>query len=198
MLRGACTVAVALMQISFAQGAQITVQKLDGYTLLNFAGPIENGDAQYLLAQLLKTEGTVILTLDSPGGALLEGIELARLLQKAEISVVVMRGAQCASSCSVAFIGARKRIIQRGASIDVHAPYTEIDKSVLAPLEPGTSVMRSASNLRFRIEITKIARENGVDQKVIDLMFRELNPSMVKEIGADEGAKMGLFTQIIE
>jgi hypothetical protein len=196
--RTASILGVALMQMATAHGAQIGVQQLDGYTLLTLVGPIENGDAQYLSGQLLTIDGSVILTLDSPGGSLLEGIALARLFQKAEISVAVMRGAQCASSCAVAFIGARKRIIQRGASIDVHAPYTQLDKSISAPLEPGIAVTRSASNLRFRIEITKIARENGIDQMVVDLMFRELNPSMVKEIGPDEGAKMGLYTQILE
>ena len=186
------------MQSSLAQGAHINVQKLEGFTLLTLAGEIEMGDADYLLAQLLNIDGKVVVTLDSPGGSLLEGIYLARLFQKTDISAVVMRGAECASSCAIAFIGARQRIIQRGASIDVHAPYTDADLSVIAPLNPDTSVLRSASNLKFRVEITKIARENGINQRVVDLMFRQLNPSMVKSISSEEGVRLGLYTQILE
>ena len=137
-----------------------------------------------------------VISLNAPLGARIEGLDRSRanepavaaLLDKAlaEHLLVVIPGAPMTAEAtrdfSRAFGEPREQLLRYKRSGGV----------------PEVSVMRSASNLKFRIEITTIARENGVNQRVVDLMFRQLNPSMIKSFAAEEGVKLGLYTQVLE
>lgn len=67
-----------------------------------FDGIVETGDlAQY---QAIPTDPQAVICLDSPGGALLEGIAIAEHLRDVGIGTRLEDGATCESACSVIFM----------------------------------------------------------------------------------------------
>ena len=51
-----------------------------------------------------------IVYLNSPGGQLKHGFQLGQTLRKYQAQAVITKGQQCASSCAIAFLGARFRL----------------------------------------------------------------------------------------
>jgi hypothetical protein len=87
--------------------------RLSGSTVLA-TGPIVAGDAtrfRRFVAQNRLAEGfdDVTVQLNSPGGALLEGIALGVAIQEARIITRVARGDECSSACALAFLGGTRR-----------------------------------------------------------------------------------------
>lgn len=68
------------------------------------------------------TVATKVL-LNSSGGFLLDGYVLGRTLRKAEVTTLIEDKASCASSCAVAFLGGKRRIVGNTGTIIFHAPY---------------------------------------------------------------------------
>lgn len=65
----------------------------------------------------------VTVSLQSGGGLLEDGYLMGETFRKYGITTVIEDGQGCASSCAVAFLGGRKRIIEDEGSILFHAPY---------------------------------------------------------------------------
>ncbi|WP_417210612.1 hypothetical protein [Antarctobacter sp.] len=69
------------------------------------AGALAPGDAAKAKTFFeARTDRFHILCLDSPGGSLVEGIQIGDLLQAQGISTAVARGAECFSACAVLFL----------------------------------------------------------------------------------------------
>ena len=73
--------------------------------------------------------------MNSPGGSLLEGIRIGRMLRdnRATVRVPAMKNVICASACTIAMMGGTRRIVDQGADFRLHAPlvFLEADKPVL-------------------------------------------------------------------
>jgi hypothetical protein len=87
--------------------------RLSGSTVLA-TGPMVAGDAtrfRRFVAQNRLAEGfdDVTVQLNSPGGALLEGIALGVAIREARIITRVARGDECSSACALAFLGGTRR-----------------------------------------------------------------------------------------
>jgi hypothetical protein len=78
------------------------------------SGGIVSGDAaklsQFVLDRNL-TQGfdEYVVQFDSPGGSLIEGIEIGNIIRDARLETIVARGSQCASACALAFLGGTRR-----------------------------------------------------------------------------------------
>jgi hypothetical protein len=90
----------------------------------------------------------------SHGGRLLEGIEVGNALREYQATVRVPAGYQCVSACTVAFLGGLFRIVDDGASYEVHAASSfsglldsDYQQEVLKMLnwDPGAEYARFAS-----------------------------------------------------
>jgi len=96
-------------------------------------GPI-GPDSTYIVAKYLdmaqpckNSRGTTLSTivyLNSRGGLITDGIELGRLFRKQQVSTRLFGEQQCSSSCAVAFLGGKFRMLQHETSLIFHAPYT--------------------------------------------------------------------------
>jgi hypothetical protein len=103
---------------------------LSGSHLVHIDGLIEDGDADKLdaiIAGLPKgRDNFLLVALSSPGGNLAEGLRMAAILQAAEMQVVtdVIRfggtAADCASACSLVYLGGTYRYLQEGSRLGVH------------------------------------------------------------------------------
>jgi hypothetical protein len=91
-------------------------------------------DSSFAVAALLKrnqqcksSSGGVIfspiVSLASNGGFLTDGYKLGKTFREFGVTAVIESGATCASSCAVAFLGGKKRIVENGGAILFHAPY---------------------------------------------------------------------------
>jgi len=72
--------------------------------------------------------------LDSGGGNLSEGIKMGRLLRARQAFVRVAEGMSCVSSCSVAFLGGVVRVVDPGATYEVHMFSAFSDESRMSAL----------------------------------------------------------------
>lgn len=101
-----------------------------GSYLIHIDGPIEDGDAdrlETLVSGLPKgRDNFLLVALNSPGGIVAEGLRMADVLQSAELQVVtdVMsfggETADCASACSLVYLGGTYRYLQEGSRLGVH------------------------------------------------------------------------------
>lgn len=97
---------------------------------ITLAGPIVEGDADRLRSVLSGYEDVqmsdILILLDSPGGSLLEALDVAKLLEarseivSAQVGTADNPDAVCASACVIAFLGADLRYLAENGRIGVH------------------------------------------------------------------------------
>lgn len=97
---------------------------------ITLTGPIENGDADRLRAVLSRYDDPdmrdINVELDSPGGSLVEGLEIAEVLRSrseivsAQVGSSERPNAECASACVLAYLGADLRYLAENGRIGVH------------------------------------------------------------------------------
>ena len=116
-------------------------------------GEIRTGDSEQLSKQIesfneeLELNGTywvrnqfpTYICLDSPGGSLLEGIELAKIIKKYGLSTRIPNNSECLSACSIAFMAGSfghpegeasftERTMHPTARLGFHAPSLNIQQ----------------------------------------------------------------------
>jgi hypothetical protein len=99
---------------------------------VTLTGEIEEGDTQRIKAAISPyTVDNALFLFDSPGGSLMEGLEIGRFIQSlsyttnSQVGTLEKPGAICASSCVYAFLGADYRYLSEGALIGVHKFYSD-------------------------------------------------------------------------
>ena len=81
-------------------------------------GHIVDGDLARL-RRALAQGGYAALALNSPGGSVVEARDMARLIRRLEVPVVVPARAVCASACFLLFAAGRDKVAEPGAMIGV-------------------------------------------------------------------------------
>ncbi|SDE95636.1 Transcriptional regulatory protein, C terminal [Variovorax sp. CF079] len=120
------------MQIAITKpGEAARFLDMDNYTV-QLSGLIESGDASRLEGQLksLQAPGRIFsFYLHSPGGNLMEGMRLGRVIRKYGLTTYVGRyrgegekslSGHCYSACSLSFLGGSYRYVNEGSSYGVH------------------------------------------------------------------------------
>ena len=116
----------------------------EGHEIVTLSGPIVPGDWNQLVAIERQTNARGVLVtalrLDSPGGNLLEGVQLAKAMYEGKIATVVVRGAACASACFIVFAAGTEKYASYGSRVGVHgASFQNGGETVDAP--EGTVAM---------------------------------------------------------
>lgn len=81
-------------------------------------GDITNDDIDAMLAQLTENPGITTLELNSEGGSVYAGFEMARIVIDFELDTIV--SGECFSSCVSIFLGGNKRQMMLGSKIGFH------------------------------------------------------------------------------
>ena len=93
-----------------------------GKVALLMQGEIQPDDAARLRAlRLPEGQRIALVVLNSPGGAVVAGRDMARFLRTKGVPVLVPKNAVCASACFLLFAGAATKIAEPGARIGVHS-----------------------------------------------------------------------------
>ena len=112
-----------LFGVSPSAAMRFQVEQLNPDAVGIFAfGRIEAGDAERF-QQLVRaqTGREVIFFIDSPGGSLLEAIELADRIKRWRVPVVVLERGICASACFLLLAASPERGMSQSAQIGVHS-----------------------------------------------------------------------------
>lgn len=160
-----------------ASSADITLEKfdvLDGSTHhMHIEGPIETGDAATITAltrNLPRGRNEMLaVSLNSPGGSVQEGLDIARTLQSLDMQVVtdVMtrdgNAGSCASACAYIFVGGTYRFLSVGSQLGVHQ-FRYSDDSLV----PRSETTRDVQNRSA--DITALLSDAHVDPGFFSLM----------------------------
>jgi hypothetical protein len=133
---------------------------LTGGGVLKAEGSIEPGTAAKFATELqARGEYVKMVSLNSPGGALEDAMEMARQVRLRGIATEVEDGALCASSCPLLFAGGKKRLAAEQSAIGVHQFYAVLSADQAAP--QAAQAMSDAQLTTARI--TRHLTEMGID-----------------------------------
>lgn len=105
-----------------------------GRQIVTGAGKIETGDSERLRLALKGADrdpfGHKILRLDSPGGLVGEAFAMVAVMDQERVSIVVPRGASCASACAhVLSLSGIHRIVEEGGRLGLHSCHDASNRS---------------------------------------------------------------------
>ena len=127
VLMAALTAAVALYSVTSAHAIDIYKSK-EFSTTIEITGRIEYGDEAFLLQVLQERRSkghvTEFALLDSGGGNMHAGMEMALLLRGWGVKTVVGSEQACASACMLMYAGGVERYAWQGALLGVHGAST--------------------------------------------------------------------------
>jgi len=94
--------------------------------VLLLSGSIENGDTSRLAGFLSEqTEQPKVVALHSPGGSVLEALQIGRLLRDKSIETIIFPRSICLSSCPYVFAGGVERTAFGSSVVGLHQHYFE-------------------------------------------------------------------------
>src|SRR3569623_2558408 len=107
------------MQFSMLKGA-------NGQKIVLAQGEIVQGDAGKLVRALRRASvdrhGTRTVWLNSPGGSVIDSMNMADVIGAVGVTTVVPAKAMCASACaSVVFVAGRYRTVEKGGQLMLHS-----------------------------------------------------------------------------
>jgi len=113
------------------------------------------------------------VSLSSPGGLLSDGYMLGDFFRERNVKTIIESGNVCGSSCAIAFLGGKERIIVDDGTLIFHAPYTIKFK------ESGKKIFKCIDNEKSLKAlqdyfITMTTTENG--KRLFDRTMKYCNP----------------------
>jgi hypothetical protein len=112
-------------------------------------GPIVKGDTERLqqaLAGVPQTRKMLALALDSPGGNVVEGAQLARLIRARGLPVVIPSNSKCISACFLLLAASPRRLAAADALVGVHSA-SEDGEETATSLAVTTLMARVAAEM---------------------------------------------------
>ena len=144
-------------------------------------GPIVKGDTARLeqaLAAVPPSQHVVALALDSPGGNVVEGEQLAHLVRARLLPVVIPSNSQCVSACFLMLAASLHRMAANDALVGVHSAN-----------EGGKE---TDTSLAVTTLMARVAGEMGIPPAIIGKMV-ETTPGRVTWLDHDELASMDVL-----
>lgn len=133
----------------------------DGHIVIAISGDIAEGDTDSFKAAIKAANdaGKLVssVRLNSSGGNLLEGVQLAEVVKFAKMATNVGQGAMCASACFLIFAAGESKFANYTAQIGVHG----------ASDESGRETTQSGA---ATVSMARVAKELGVPPAIIGRM----------------------------
>jgi hypothetical protein len=103
--------------------ADITVQSSGTETdFVLIAGQIEAGDAEKFQHITANTQMAIVV-FSSPGGLLMEGLNIGADIKQRGYVTAVAENTLCASACALAWLGGARRLMTNSSKIGFHAAF---------------------------------------------------------------------------
>ena len=115
-----------------------------------------NNDATIVVERILKeidnstnkcikgsTPISTIITLNSDGGYLVEGIALGKIFRKYEVNTQISKDQKCRSACSTAFFGGFFRTMEHDGLLMMHSPYLDYKYTIKCASKNESKVLKN-------------------------------------------------------
>lgn len=127
------------------------------------------------------SSGARVIVFNSPGGNVGTAIQLGRMIRAAGLDTLQVRQLQCASACSLAFLGGVRRVAETG-SIGVHRASFDTNSGMsadeaVAQIQAGTA------------QVMSYMTEMGVDPKLMQVAL-SYDRSDMRYLSASEMAEL--------
>jgi hypothetical protein len=180
----AAAAALAAGAVSTAPHAAVLNTQPDGQgaVAVRLEGPINPGDAEKLsrLAAQARASGLKVQTvaLNSLGGEMFEGLELARIITGLRLATAVRGRDECASACFFAFAAGRTRSTSKEGRLGVHG----VSEGRLGETESAKSLA---------VDMARALARLNVPASIVGEMILT-PPSRMRWLTADEMRLMGV------
>ncbi|WP_439273093.1 SH3 domain-containing protein [Pseudochrobactrum sp. HB0163] len=133
-------------------------------TVLLIKGTFEHNDDLSFFLKAVQKQNTEIIIFNSSGGNVYKAIELGKIIRTLKLHTIQLRGMECSSACSLAFLGGVIRFAEAG-SIGVHKS-SFINAS-------GMDANTAISNIqKITADIMGYMTEMGVDANLLQLALQ--------------------------
>lgn len=186
-IRLCLALAITALSISSAQAnlSYAPTEAPDGTRFVLVAGEFAYDDELDEFSAIVRQFNPSLVTFNSPGGNLAKAMELGRLIRGYGLSTIQLRGLDCSSACSLAFMGGVMRSAEPGA-IGVH-------KSSF-PSGHGMGTDDAVSAVQHMMaEIMAYMSANGVDSDLLQLALN-YEPGDMRYLSLSEMQEYGVVT----
>jgi hypothetical protein len=153
-----------------------------GSVVIKVSGELLFGD-EIRFAQMTGSAAGAVVVFESPGGSLLAGIAIGKVIHFKRFETLVPNGRACASACALAWLGGVSRLMGATGRIGFHAPYTRAPGGGIASASPAGNALVAA-----------YLNELGLPKKAI-LYITETPPEKLKWLGFLEARTVGIEVQ---
>lgn len=164
---------------------------------LQLTGTIDPG-ASSRFADEIAARGEYVktVTLDSPGGSVMDALEIGALILEKKLATKVAAGHLCASSCPIIFASGTERIASAQSAIGVHQVYAaSLGAEAVDALRIAGTAMANAQTITA--DITRHLGLTGVDP-ALWLHALETPPDRLYYFSEEEMQRLNLVTQFVE
>jgi hypothetical protein len=176
-------IAAAMFAPCHAYGANTLEQVTEQYRLVIIRGDFEHDQNLEPIFAQISAFGPDAITFDSPGGNIYAAMQLGRFLRMNGVATVQTRSMECASACSLAFIGGSTRFADPG-SIGVHQSSFAID---------GIAAEQVSAIQGITADVLSYLREMGVDDGLLETALRYESHD-IRYLSASEMDDFGVTT----
>ncbi|RWP76890.1 hypothetical protein [Mesorhizobium sp.] len=181
-----CLASVLLGATAAQAGLQFRAGQTDaGLRYIVVSGDFAYHDDLSVFETLARSNASVAVTFQSPGGNIQKAMELGRLIRRLGLNTVQFRAVECASACSLAFLGGVLRYAEPGA-IGVH-------KSSFSGDIPMSTEDAVSSVQQMTAEIITYMVEMGVDPALLQLSL-QYDSDDIRYLSKSEMAKYKVVT----
>lgn len=161
---------------------------------LHLTGTIDVGAAARFATEVdARGEYIQTVVLDSPGGSVMDALEIGAEIRDRGLATKVADGSLCASSCPLILAGGVERIAGRDAAIGVHQIYASaLSAQPIDALSSAGMAMSDAQSMTARI--SRYLSGNGVDPELW-LHALETPPSALYYLSVEEMDRLALVTE---
>ncbi|MBX5201364.1 hypothetical protein [Rhizobium sp. NZLR1] len=156
-----------------------------GWAFVTVSGAFEYTDDLARFSEIVAREHPSVIGFDSPGGNVAKAIELGRLIRTLGLSTIQVRQAECASACSLAFLGGVSRLAQPG-SIGVHK--SSFNDTQGMKINDAVSAVQETT-----AEVIGYMSEMGVDPALLQLSL-SYDSNDIRYLSGSEMAKYRVTT----
>jgi hypothetical protein len=170
---------------------------LEGNGELRLSGTIDPGSATRFTTEIeARGEYVKTVVLDSPGGSVMDALDIGALIQEKGLATKVAAGNLCASSCPLIFASGAERLASAEAAIGVHQIYAaSMGEGAADALAVAGVAMADAQSMTARI--TRHLSASGVDP-ALWLHALDTPPDRLYYFSEEEMQRLKLVTQMIE
>lgn len=155
----------------------------DGFTVLLVTGQFDISDDITDFIEAVTISEAAVVSFNSPGGNVFSAMEHGRAIRALALDTVQLRSLECASACTLAFVGGVNRWAEPGA-IGVH-------RNSLGAGAPHNRDEAADAVQAVTGEILSYLREMGVDAELLEMSMRYGADDM-RYLSGSEMERMGV------